>query len=55
MSIEEKQTCNMHTKEKENSGTCCQTNEGPEPEPTSVSQLLQEGMDLQIKLEEEHE
>jgi hypothetical protein len=25
MSIEEKQTCNMHTKEKEKSGTCCQT------------------------------
>ena len=24
MSIEEKQTCNMHTKEKEESGTCCQ-------------------------------
>ena len=25
MSIEEKQTSNMHTKEKEKSGTCCQT------------------------------
>jgi len=24
VSIEEKQTCNMHTKEKEKSGTCCQ-------------------------------
>jgi hypothetical protein len=24
MSIEEKQICNMHTKEKEKSGTCCQ-------------------------------
>jgi hypothetical protein len=24
MSIEEKQTCNMHTSEKEKSGTCCQ-------------------------------
>ena len=24
MSVEEKETCNMHTKEKENSGTCCQ-------------------------------
>ena len=24
MSIDEKQTCNMHTKEKEKSGTCCQ-------------------------------
>ena len=26
MSIEEKQTCNMHTKEKEKSGTCCRVN-----------------------------
>ena len=24
MSVEEKETCNMHTKEKEKSGTCCQ-------------------------------
>jgi len=24
MSVEKKQTCNMHTKEKEESGTCCQ-------------------------------
>ena len=24
MSIDEKQTCNMHTKEKEKLGTCCQ-------------------------------
>ena len=27
MSIEEKQTCNMHTKEKEKSGTCCHVKE----------------------------
>ena len=25
MSVKEKQTCNMHTEEKEKSGTCCQT------------------------------
>ena len=30
MSIEEKRTCNMHTKEKENSGTCCQTKDDQE-------------------------
>jgi hypothetical protein len=30
MSIEEKQTCNMHTREKEKSGTCCQTKTIPE-------------------------
>ena len=55
MSVEEKQTCNMHTKEKENSVTCCQTkgNEEPRPEPKSVSQLLQEGMELQRRLEDE--
>ena len=27
MPIEEKQTCNMHTREKEKSGTCCQLSE----------------------------
>ena len=27
MPIEERQTCNMHTKEKENLGTCCQIKE----------------------------
>ena len=55
MSVEEKQTCNMHTQEKENSGTCCQTkvNEVPGPEPKSVSQLLHEGMELQRRLEDE--
>ena len=30
MSIEEKQTCNMHTKEKEKSGTCSRVNEDQE-------------------------
>ena len=30
MSIEEKRTCNMHTKEKEKSGTCCQIKEDQE-------------------------
>ena len=30
MSIEEKQTCNMHTSEKEKSGTCCRVNEEQE-------------------------
>ena len=55
MPIDETKCCNMHTKEKENSGTCCQTkvNEVPGPEPKSVSQLLQEGMELQRRLENE--
>ena len=30
MSIDEKQTCNMHTKEKEKSGTCCLVNDDQE-------------------------
>ena len=30
MSIEEKQTCNMHTREKEKSGTCCRVKEEQE-------------------------
>ena len=55
MPIDETKTCNMHTKEKEETGTCCQTkgNEEPGPEPKSVSQLLQEGMELQRRLENE--
>ena len=55
MPIDEEKTCNMHTKEKENSGTCCQikVNEEPGPEPKSVSHLLQEGMKLQRRLEDE--
>jgi len=55
MSIDEQKTCNMHTSEKEKSGACCQTkvNEEPRPEPKSVSQLLQEGMELQRRLEDE--
>ena len=30
MSVEEKQTCNMHTKEKENLGTCCHVKDDQE-------------------------
>jgi len=30
MPIDEEQTCNMHTKEKENLGTCCQIKEEQE-------------------------
>jgi len=30
MSIDETKTCNMHTKEKEKSGTCCQIKEEQE-------------------------
>jgi hypothetical protein len=30
MSIDEKQTCSMHTKEKEKSGTCCQVGDARE-------------------------
>ena len=30
MSIDEEKTCNMHTKEKEKSGTCCQVKDEQE-------------------------
>ena len=30
MSVDETKCCNMHTKEKEESGTCCQTKENEE-------------------------
>ena len=55
MSVEKTECCNMHTEEKEKSGTCCQSkvNGEPGPEPKSVSQLLQEGMELQRRLEDE--
>ena len=51
MPIDETKTCNMHTSEKEKSGVCCQTKVNEEPK--SVSQLLQEGMELQRRLEDE--
>ena len=52
MSVEEKQTCNMHTKEKENSGTCCQIK--------SVHELAKENptltyRQLEIIMKEQHE
>jgi hypothetical protein len=66
VSIDETKCCNTHSKEKEDNGTCCQKSvqEKDEqqtyeyvvktgPEPKSVSQLLQEGMELQRRLEDE--
>ena len=67
MPIDKTKCCNMHTKEKEDNGECCQTKDEQEnahaltyeyaiktgPEPKSVSQLLQEGMELQRRLEDE--
>ena len=65
MPIDETQCCGGHTKKKELSGECCQIGKqekaeqdtyeyyvkiGPEP---TVSQLLQEGMELQRRLENE--
>ena len=65
MSIDTAKRCNIHTEEKEKSGECCQMEEKQRaeqdtyeyktkigPEPKSVSQLLQEGMELQRRLEE---
>ena len=48
MSIEEKQTCNMHTKEKEKSGTCCHVEEDQE-------KAEQATYEHSIKIEEQHE
>ena len=66
MSIDETKCCKGHTKKKEESGECCQIGEQQKaeqdtyeykakigPEPKSVSQLLQEGMELQRRLEED--
>jgi len=51
MSVEKTECCNMHTEEKEKLGTCCQTKVNEEEK--SVSQLLQEGMELQRRLDDE--
>ena len=66
MSIDPNKYCGGHTKKKELSGECCQIGEQQKaeqdtyeykakigPEPKSVSQLLQEGMELQRRLEED--
>ena len=38
MPIEEKQTCNMHTSEKEKSGTCCQKEQQENAEALTYEQ-----------------
>ena len=66
MPIEKTKCCSVHTEKKEKSGECCQLEDQeraeqatyeyaakPGPEPKSVSQLLQEGMELQRRLEDE--
>ena len=66
MPIDETKCCEGHTKKKEQSGECCQIgaqqraeqdtyeyNTKIGPKPKSVSQLLQEGMELQRRLEED--
>ena len=66
MPVDETKCCEGHTKKKEESGECCQIGEQEKaeqntyehyikigPEPKSVSQLLQEGMELQRRLENE--
>ena len=66
MSIDPNKCCGEHTKAKEDSGECCQLENQEKaeqdtyeyntkigPEPKSVSKLLQEGMELQRRLEDE--
>ena len=48
MSVDEKQICNMHTKEKEKLGTCCQIKD----EQENAEQLTYE---YTIKTKETHE
>ena len=45
MSVDAKKTCNMHTKEKEKLGTCCQTK--------SIQQLCVENPTLTYRQEEQ--
>ena len=66
MPIDETKCCEGHTKKKEETGECCQIEKQRKaeqdtyeyyvkigPEPKSVSQLLQEGMELERRLENE--
>ena len=60
MPIDLKKCCGTHSKEKEDKGECCQQSDQEnaesltyENEAKSVSQLLQEGMELQRRLEDE--
>jgi len=66
MPIDPKKCCNTHSIEKEKSGECCQLEDQEKaeqdtyehriktgPEPKSVSQFLQEGMEIQRRLEDE--
>ena len=60
MPIDLKKCCGTHSKEKEDNGECCQQSDQEnaealtyENETKSVSQLLQEGMKLQRRLEDE--
>ena len=43
MSVEKTECCNMHTKEKEKSGTCCQTKD----EVSQGEEAFTKGMELQ--------
>ena len=45
MSVDEKQTCNMHTKEKEKSGTCCQTKEKDDAEALTYENEIKRSND----------
>ena len=38
MPIDEEKTCNMHTKEKEKSGTCCQKRRTKDEEPEKTEE-----------------
>ena len=40
MPIDEKKICNMHTKEKEKSGTCCQIKEKDDAEQQTYEHLI---------------
>ena len=68
MPIDETKCCKGHTKKKEESGECCQAEKqqkaeqqtyeysvklSSQPKNKSVSQLLQEGMELERRLENE--
>ena len=52
MSVDAKKTCNMHTKEKENSGTCCQVKDEQE---NAEQQTYEHRIETEPQLRSNHE
>ena len=55
MPIEEKQTCNMHTEEKKESGTCCQKEQQENAEALTYEQSFVNKVHSMVYMDETKE